>query len=193
MRRELAVVALLASVAEADVKTHIEEIRQAVAKTEELDPAGVEITVLDHADVPGLVVFRAKLTAARARRAGAFVGVYGAGKALTDSDEAMQAVINAWHYGARRTVPAERVAAVLGFLEGVREPAHPILTAADLSAVANPEWRGKVALPREVTVQGKPGVEYFNRSGQPPLWRTVAVVDGHGTLELSITPINRLP
>jgi hypothetical protein len=189
--RALALVALMTATANAQPVT-LDELKAAVAKAESVDAAGLDITVMPHSDVPHLVVFRAKLAHAKGRRGGAFVGVYGNGKLITDSDEAMQAVIAAWRYGATRTVKPERVAAVLGFLEGVRDAAHPILSEADIAALPKDDWKSKVALPKEVTVNGKPGVEYWNRSGQPPLWKTVALVGSDGKLDVTVTPINRI-
>jgi hypothetical protein len=169
-----------------------EAIKSAVAKAEDVDAGGLECTILDGAKVPGLTVFRCQLVAKRAQRGGGYVGVMdGAGKLVLDSDEALNRVLAAWGYGAKRSVSAVDVARVAGFLEGEREPAHPILTQGDLDALDNADWRKHAALPREITVDGKPGVEYWNRSGRPPLWRTQLVVKPDGTADATVKSIGQ--
>jgi hypothetical protein len=168
-------------------------IKSAVAKEEGVDAAGLECTILDGAAVSGLTVFRCQIVAKRTQRTGAYVGVIdGAGQLVLDSDEALKRVLQAWGYGAKRSVSAVDVARVAGFLEGEREPAHPILTQHDLDGLDNPEWRKLAALPREITVGGKPGVEYWNRSGRPPLWRTQLLVNPDGTPDATVKSIGQL-
>ena len=147
------------------------------------------MTLLDDARAGDLTVFRCRITT---RNRGGFVGVARGNELVTDDeDEALAAVIAAWGYGVKRTVSAIEVARVAGFLEGVREAARPVLTQADIDEIGNAEWRQQVALPREITVDGNPGVEYWNRSGQPPLWRSQLVVGKDGAPEITVKPIGQ--
>jgi hypothetical protein len=156
-----------------------------VAKSREIDAANLEATLLEHADVPGVVVFRCRIKSKSGRRGGWIVGVARDGKLELDNERAIELVMHAWHYGPKRTVLPLQVARVIGFLEGEIEPAHPILEASDIEALPDPKWKPHVFLPREAVVGGAPAVEYWNRGGRPPLWLAQLVVKPDGAVELS--------
>jgi hypothetical protein len=160
-------------------------IESEVAKSEKLSAENLEATVLPHADVPGVTPFRCRVKSKSGRRGGFIVGVVHNGKLELDTDRAIELVITAWHYGAKRTVTPVQVARVIGFLEGEMEPAYPVLSSEDIEALADPLWKPIVFLPREATIDGAPAVEYWNRDGRPPLWLAQLVVKPGGKVELS--------
>jgi hypothetical protein len=159
-------------------------IREAVAKSADVPADNLEVKLLEHADVPGVTVFRCRIISKHGHRGGFLVGVAQKGRVELDDDKTVNLVIAAWGYGKKRTVTPVAVARVIGFLEGTTEPAYPVLEQADVEALPNAAWKPHVYLPREAVVDGLPAVEYWNRDGRPPLWRAQLIIKEDGTAEL---------
>jgi hypothetical protein len=155
---------------ESKIKKHIADKMSVPADT-------VEVTILEDADVPGIVVFSTYVAPPKKGRPGRHAyGVVAGDTVESDHDRARTLVLDAWNYIPERTVPAEKVARVLGLLEGKsREPAEPILLQKHIDAMS--EHQKKVLfLPREATVDGTPAVQYWMTSGDVPLWLSTAVI-----------------
>jgi hypothetical protein len=167
------------SSSESDVE---KRISNAVAKLLQVKPAAVEVELIEDVEVPGLTVFKARATIAD--DVAYSVGVVQGDQVVTDQQQALNLVAKAWKYGRQRTVPADQVAAVFGVLEGAEQAWMPIVNADQLEPMS--EDRKKLMfLPRETEVDGKPAVQYWVTSAEPPLWLTTAVIDDHGAVSLS--------
>ncbi len=161
-------------------------IQQAVAKQRGVDdPSRVDVTIFDDVKVPGVVVFMARV--GKSRRGAWSFGTFSQGRVELERERAIAVVIRAWGYGAKRTVPADDVAEVVGELLGTVEPAHPITTRAGIDAVPD-AWRKQVALPREIVDGGRPGVEFWVRMGRPSLARARVTFAADGTPTIDLTP-----
>jgi hypothetical protein len=161
-------------------------IQDDVAKRLGVSAAEVEVTVFQEAEVPGMTVFRAYVPSPKPGRPGRYsYGVVKGDAVESDRKKATTMVLEAWGYGPERTVPPERVALVLGVLEGgSREPADALVTQAQIDAMSETQKK-VIFLPRETTVDGKPAVEYWATSGEVPLWKTTAVIQPDRTVQLS--------
>jgi hypothetical protein len=158
-------------------------VEEAVGRSQSIAADNLEATLIE--GVPGVTPFRCRVKSKSGRRGGFIVGVVSDGRLELDNDRAIELTIAAWHYGEKRTVSPVEVARVIGFLEGEMEPAYPVLQQADIDALPDPRWKPQVFLPREAVSGGHPAVEYWNRSGRPPLWLATLVVMPGGKVELS--------
>jgi hypothetical protein len=168
----------------------IHEAAKAAAKSLGLwTTMDVDVDVLDTADVPNAFVFRARQPSKKGRHGSFRVGVVDAGGVTLGRDAAINRVLLAWGYGKTRSVPAAKVAQVIGYLEGDNEyPSMPLLDPTNVSTMRE-DWRPLVFLPRESTVDGHPAVEYWVNFGAventPPLLTRAQLIvqpDGSGKL-----------
>lgn len=170
-------------------------LREALARRFQLPAERVAVQVQTEPPLPGLLVFTAADSQGDGHLLGA--GVFAPAKdgapeeLLLETTAAVGRALRALGYGPKGGVPAVQVARVAGTLESSNDVAYPVLVQEDLSTV-RAEWRGVVHLPRETTVGGRAAVEYFVRSGRPPLWRTQLAVQEDGSVQFQRTLINQL-
>jgi hypothetical protein len=164
-------------------------VKEYVAQQRKKPSTDVEVKVLAQANVPHTTVFRARLLSERGRPGSFTVGIVSDGKIITGFDQAAATIAKEWSYGAKRSVPAEKMALVLGWLEGVREPSQAITTTEQLDVV-QPAWQKFMYLPKETTVEGHPAVQYWVQApGERPAWESQAVFLPDGTVKLRIKEI----
>jgi hypothetical protein len=168
--------------AEVDVDKDKKQIIKAVAKLLKVPDKGIEVDLPMSAQVPGITVYKARATSIDPIAYS--VGIVHKGKVISDRAQALRTVAAAWGYGQTRSVPAATVAGAFGILEGANDAWRPILDQDDLDILS--ENRRKIVfLPRETTVDGKPAVQYWVKSAEPPLWMTTAIFEPDGSVTLS--------
>lgn len=165
---------------EPDVQADQKAIEKTVAKLMSASAGDVKIEFPTVA-VPGMAVFKARVTSMDPIPY--VVGVVHQGKVITDNADALKRVVAAWGYGAERTVPVDQVAAIFGILEGADDAWRPIISAGDLD-VMSAKRKEIMFLPRESTIDGKPAVQYWVKSAEPPLWMTTAVIQPDGSVAI---------
>jgi hypothetical protein len=128
--------------------------------------------------VPGVLVFHAYDRAKPQR------GVTGAfdGEVHTDVDEATRVVLDALGFGRGETDPTT-VAAAVGMLQG--DPGTPFVTQFAIDQSGDP---ATMRLPRAITVDGRPAVEFWNMTARRPPWRSQVVARADGTYEVRELP-----
>jgi len=144
--------------------------------------------------VPGTVVFRGKQPSKKGRRGSFVVGVVTSDCVTLGRDAAIARILKAWGYGANRTMLPEKVARVIGFIEGDQwYPAKPML---DATAIrwATEEWKPLLFPPRDATLEGHPAVEWWVNfavveNTPPQLTRAQLIVMPDGSTKLIETPI----
>ena len=168
-------------------------IRSEIGTRGNVAPDDLEVSYHNEIAVPGVAIFSARQKSGHPRDRLYVSGVAHAGEIIIDRDKAMRAVVSAWQYGDRRTVPAVSFAAVIGFLEKIRAPARPILEPNDLAffqRTEREEYARAAFLPREITVAGRPAVQYCNRAeARVAFWITTAIIQPDGAVKLEIQQI----
>lgn len=145
----------------------LEQAREASSTALGASPEDLHLMTYTDPAVPGLVVFHADQTDALdnvRHMGGAVVG----GHTYVNGDEALGKVFEAWGYGSARTKPADEVARVAVMLIPVDEPSRVMTTDADF-AFATRKGFADAALPADVDVDGRPGVQFWFKNGYNPI------------------------
>ncbi len=176
-----------------DAESLTNQISGHIAGETNIAAADLAVTLHDSVAVPDVAVFSVRQTSGPARERLYRSGVVHKGQVILDQRQAMEIVVRAWQYGAKRTVSAVDFATVVGFLEGFRTEARPLVDNDDLAffkRTERPEYAKAAFLPREATIEGRPAVQYCNRSeSRVPFWITTAVIKADNTLDISVEQI----
>jgi hypothetical protein len=176
-----------------DKQRDIVLVQKHYARELKVDPGDVKVRVDEAVEIPGITLFSASVNPAKAGRHIHRGGIVEGG-AIHIEGEAMQRVARAWKYGAQRTVSANDFAQVMSQLHSSRHGSSTILDADTLEvfkSISHPEQAAAAALPRELTVDGLPAVEYSLRSEARSIPFTVvtAIVKPDFQVELRQRPI----
>jgi hypothetical protein len=176
-----------------DTERDIAFIQEHHAKELNLAKSDIKVRVESKVKVPGITVFSAVANPARAGRNIHRSGIVDGGAIYTER-EAMARVAKAWSYGAQRTVSAAEFAKVMGFLHSSTHGTAAIIDSDTLDvfkSTAYPKQAAAAALPRELTVDGLPAVQYCITSGARtiPFSVVTAVVQADYQVELRVEPI----
>lgn len=149
-----------------DKQRDIALVQKQYASEFKVDPADIKVRVDEAVKIPGITLFSASVNPAKAGRHAHRGGIVEGG-AIHVEAEAMQRVARAWKYGAQRTVSANDFARVMSQLHSSRHGTSTILdqdTLEVFKSISHPEQAAAAALPRELTVDGLPAVEYSLQS-----------------------------
>jgi hypothetical protein len=167
-------------------------VQHAVAQELHVADSAVKVRPLA-VTVPGITVFSASVDPGKAGRHVTRTGIVEGGAIYTETD-AMSRVARAWHYGAKRTVPAVTVAQVFGALHNATAESSAFIdedTVLTYKKVSGPKRAAAVAMPAEATVDGLPAVVYSLTSSArgTPFSIVTALVKPDGTVELRVQPV----
>lgn len=150
----------------ADKQRDIDLVQKHYAREFKVEPADIKVRVEEAIKIPGITLFSASVNPAKAGRHAQRGGIVEGGAIHTER-EAMRRVAKAWQYGPTRTVTAAEFAKVMGQLHSATHGVSAIVNANNLDVfkqIAHPKQAAAAALPRELTVDGLPAVEYCIRS-----------------------------
>ena len=128
--------------------------------------------------MPGVLVFHAYVPG---QPNSGITGVFD-GQIRTDPDEAVPVVLDAMAFGRDETDPVT-VAAAVGMLQG--NPGTPFVTQFAIDQSGDP---ATMSLPRAVTVDGRPAVEFWNMTARRPPWRSQVVSRADGSYDVIELP-----
>ena len=128
--------------------------------------------------VPGILVFHAYVSG---QPNSGITGVFD-GRIRTDADEGVPVVLDALAFGRGETDPIT-VAAAVGMLQG--NPGTPFVTQFAIDQSGDP---ATMSLPRAITVDDRPAVEFWNMTARRPPWRSQVVSRADGTYDLLELP-----
>jgi hypothetical protein len=149
-----------------DKQRDIALVQKQYAAEFRVEPADIKVRVDEAVAIPGITLFSASVNPAKAGRKATRSGIVEGG-AIHVEGEAMRRVAKAWQYGATRTVTAAEFARVMGQLHSSTHGVSAIVNANNLEVfkqIAYPKQAAAAALPKELTVDGLPAVEYCIRS-----------------------------
>ena len=167
-------------------------VQHALAQELHVPESAVKVRPLD-VKVPGITVFSAAVDPGKAGRHVSRTGIVEGGAIYTETD-AMSRVARAWHYGAKRTVPAATVAQVFGTLHNATADSSAFTeedTVLTYKKVSGPKRSAAVAMPVEATVDGLPAVVYSLTSSArgTPFSMVTAIVKPDFSVELRVQPV----
>jgi hypothetical protein len=176
----------------ADTEADVAIVRGAIAKEIKVAPDDVTVRPLE-VSVPGITVFTASVSRAKAGRGVTRTGIVQGGSIHVET-EAMSRVARAWGYGAQRTVPATTVAEVFGALHNATAESSPFIdedTVQTYQKVSGPKRAAAVAMPVEATVDGHPAVVYSLTSSSrgTPFSVITAIVKPDYKVEIRARPV----
>ncbi len=141
-------------------------IKKTYAKEFQLNKNDIKVKVIDHVEIPEIVVFSATPDPKKLGRNTVRNGIVQA-NVIYYEQEAMQHIAKAWNYGQNRTVNASQFASVIGFLNDANHSSSAIVDQETLDvfkSVATPKKAQAATLPKEIMVDGKPAVIYALQS-----------------------------
>ena len=148
--------------------------RAHIAKSTGAPLTDIDVEAVRRVDVPGVTVWTADVEPGT--RGTHYVGVVRGGVVVTKPAEAMKVVLDAWGYGPELSAEAVDVARALGALEPHAEETRPLVKDKKIARLKD-AWRPHVFLPRATAKDGGVVLEYWNTSGEPPLWLTTMTID----------------
>ena len=164
--------------------------RNKVASTFGVSSDVVELETLPPDVCSGLLLFRGSVVCGvdDSPRGNSFVGVAGPDGVELNEQQVIKKVLRIWGCNGFGVVPVLKVAKTIGFLLSGIESVSAVTSDADFHYLPE-DFQPHLHLPRESTNDGRPVIEWWNESGEPPFFRTQLIFEKDGSIQITNTEI----